>query len=309
MSGETIAALAVGLAFLVPTVWIWRWRAPWWARIERHEAIYGRPALGYQPFSALRTVPTLLGGIWFGVFAWTTLLDRFAPHVLDRLPLPLGFAILAWWVVVPGSVYLTGHPALLVPPGARPRQLAAAEGTMEETAHQRLEDLVQSGLVTGELRLQGDRSFAIVAVVGSLLLAGASLAFASSMGAPGRWGAVLFGIGVIGFGAQLIPGMMYLELTPQGFAFRQLLRTYRYPWKDVSAFFPLPRRRWSIGFTLTPTLNLPDSRSVPRIIRNIGAGGIQAYVKGDYGVSREELARLMNQWRDRFAGGESGRSR
>ncbi len=306
MSWETLAALAVGLALSLPAVWTWRWPASWWVRIEQFDTRYATSY--FSPLSALRAVPSLMGSVWVGI-AWATLLDRIAPHVLDRLPLPLGFVVLAWWIIIPGAVYVTGRPAILVPPGARGRQLAAAEGTLEETARRRTEDLVESGLASGELRLQGDRSFAIAALVGSLLFTGASLAFASSMGALARWGAVLFGLGVIVFAAQLIPGMMYLELTPRGFAFRQLLRTYRYRWNETSGFLPIRRRNWSVGFTLTPTLNMPDSPSVPRFIRGIGAGGIQAYVMGDYGVPRDELARLMNRWRERFAGGEAGGSR
>ena len=313
-----MAALAVGLVFSLPAVWIWRWPARWWARIERHEDRYG--TVWYQPFAALRTVPTLLGSIWFGVFAWATLLDRITPHVFDRLPLPLGFALLSWWFIVPGSVYVTGHPALLVPPGARRRQLAAAEGALQDTAQRRLEDLVETGLATGELRLQGNRSFAAVALLGSLLLLGASLAFASSLGARGWWGPVLFGMGVIVFGAQLIPGMMYLELTPHGFASRQLLKTFRYQWRDASGLAqqwdgPTFARRQIVGFRYAPTITLPDSASVPRFMKGnrlpgaLGALGIPGRVTGNYGMTAEELASLMNRWRDRFAGGESGRPR
>src|SRR6267143_1038312 len=94
MSGEAVAALAVGLAFLLPAFWIWRWPVSWWARIEQHDA--NSPSVVYQPFTALRTVPSFLGSIWFGVFVWGTFLDRIAPHLLDRLPLPLGFTVLAW---------------------------------------------------------------------------------------------------------------------------------------------------------------------------------------------------------------------
>jgi hypothetical protein len=66
---------------------------------------------------------------------------------------------------------------------------------------------------------------------------------------------------------------------------------------------------WIVIFRKKMNLTLPDSPAVPRFMRAanlIGADGIPAQVWGNYGISAEQLANLMNRWRDRYGGGEGG---
>ncbi len=114
MSIEWLAAL--GLAFALPSIWIWRWPASRWADLDEAMSGTGR----VDPFAVLRAVPSLLGSFWVAL-GLDALLDSVAPHALESLPHLLGFVALAWWIIIPISVYMFGHPAILVPPGARHR--------------------------------------------------------------------------------------------------------------------------------------------------------------------------------------------
>jgi len=135
---ETLAAVAVGLALWLAAVWIWLWSASQWARIERHESKYG--TVLYQPFAVLRSIPSFVGSIWI-LAGWAAFLDRVSPRILDRLPLPIGFVVLLWPMAVPAAIWLSGHPAVFVPPGARERQLGEAETRLNSSDQRRLDDL------------------------------------------------------------------------------------------------------------------------------------------------------------------------
>ena len=116
MSIERMAAL--GVIFSVPAIWIWRRPASRWARLARNDAWYTGGRI--QPFAALRTVPSLLGSLWVGLTS-AGLIDIFAPHAVERLPGLLGFVAITWWVIIPVSVYVFGHPVIFIPPPARQR--------------------------------------------------------------------------------------------------------------------------------------------------------------------------------------------
>ncbi len=238
-------------------------------------------------------------------FGSAALLDRVSPHILDRVPLVIGFVLLVWPMVVPLATWLSGHPAILMPPGARQRQLVAAETSLKTSDQWRFEDLAERGFAMGELRLQGGRSFALVVVAGGLFLTSGAVLFALFADAVGWWAAAFFGIGTMLVGAQLIPGVVYLELTTQGFAFHQLFKTWRYQWKDVGGFAPIWTWQPMVAFRFQPTYRA--SRLLRRFARP--PSGYDASLPGTYGMRAEDLAKLMNRWRERVAHGEAGQPR
>jgi len=299
---ETLAAVAVGLALWLAAVWIWLWSASQWARIERHESKYG--TVLYQPFAVLRSIPSFVGSIWI-LAGWAAFLDRVSPRILDRLPLPIGFVVLLWPMAVPAAIWLSGHPAVFVPPGARERQLGEAETRLNSSDQRRLDDLVEGGIATGALRLQGGRSYAIVVMGGGLLLTCAAVFFALFADARGWWAAAFFGIVTTVVGVSLIPGVVYLELTAHGFACHQIFKTWRYQWEDVAGFTPIRPGQPMVAFRFEPTYR--GSRLPWRFLRP--ASGLDAGLPGTYGMRAEDLANLMNRWRERFAAGGAGRPR
>jgi hypothetical protein len=110
-------------------------------------------------------------------------------------------------------------------------------------------------------------------------------------------GIVGFGGGAIAFSLLLLPNGAYLKLDSGGFTACSLFRTHRYRWLDVERF-EARRIGWRelVGFNLSKEHR--SRQSAPRLSwRVVGFdGGVPAY-----GMSAQELAALMNEWRQRYA--------
>jgi hypothetical protein len=151
-----------------------------------------------------------------------------------------------------------------------------------------------------ELILRPRRLIILLAVIAGAALA-ANAAFELRTGVSGPFfagiGIVFFGGGAIAFSSLLLPKGAYLKLDSGGFTACWLFRTHRYRWSDVDRF-EVRRIGWRefVGFNLSKE---PRSRqSAPRLSwRVVGFdGGVPAY-----GMSAQELAALMNEWRQRYA--------
>jgi len=92
---------------------------------------------------------------------------------------------------------------------------------------------------------------------------------------------VFFGLCLAAGLAQLWPGASYLKLTPKGFICRGLFRPWRLiPWESVNRF-----RAGDIGSGKTVVYDL--------------LAGPRHGLPDTYGLKADELAELMNDWRDR----------
>jgi hypothetical protein len=148
----------------------------------------------------------------------------------------------------------------------------------------------------------------------SLLLAIISLAFTAAgiwmIVSEGSWKAyaatVFFGICTVVHGRMMMRGG-YLELRPEAFTVSSLYRTSSYQWRDV--------RRFRVGY-LGPkkfvlfdmAKDYPVGVKVRRATRMLT--GSEGALPDTYGKSAEELATLMNEWRERAStgGGVPGKS-
>ena len=114
---------------------------------------------------------------------------------------------------------------------------------------------------------------------------------------PLGWLAVgFFGICALAFIITLIPGSSYLKLDEAGFEIRTLFRKESYRWEDIERF------GWGkIGRNKMVVLNFKPGYQGQALGRKVGRAvtGVEGALPDTYGKSPEELAEMMNAWKDR----------
>lgn len=108
---------------------------------------------------------------------------------------------------------------------------------------------------------------------------------------------IVFGSGAVVFVIQLLPGASYLRLSPDGFTYCSLFRTWpKILWRDVSEF----RTAYvSAGAVLVVYDSNSTSKPTLRKINRVLVGATDGLSASSYGLKPEELAELMNAWRAR----------
>jgi hypothetical protein len=111
-------------------------------------------------------------------------------------------------------------------------------------------------------------------------------------------GICFFGLGMLVCLSMLIPGSCSLRLSPTGFTVRSFFYPTHYHWKDVSPLVVL-----SISGNKMVAFNFTGVYKVGRW-GNLSQAttGYASSLPGSFGgLTVEELADLMNDWRDRYA--------
>jgi hypothetical protein len=110
------------------------------------------------------------------------------------------------------------------------------------------------------------------------------------------WSEILFfGSNVIVFGVLLLPGSAYLKLDPTGFTICSLFRARTLGWHEVDAFrVGTDRRRKLVVFDF---VKLHQGHEFARKFAST-ISGYEAGLPDTYGLSAEELAATMNEWRE-----------
>ena len=116
-------------------------------------------------------------------------------------------------------------------------------------------------------------------------------------------GAVLFGAGLLLSVLQLVPGRAYLRIAPDGLVMRTPLKTRRLDWNDVENFtgYEIQQRYGStkhVGFDRRDLT--PERQGFWKTVSR-GMTGVDGGLPDTYGFDHEELARLLNKARDRYA--------
>jgi hypothetical protein len=135
----------------------------------------------------------------------------------------------------------------------------------------------------------------VLAVVSAVFVVVGALAAAD--GAAIGWAAVgFFGLCLLVFLALLLPGAAYLRLDQEGFTICSLFRPGRVRWGDARSFrsYAVPGGTF-VGFDLAGA-SAPLGRLVARSLSGVDGG-----LPDTYGLEAEELAGLLNVWRDRYA--------
>ncbi|MDP8909480.1 MAG: rhomboid family intramembrane serine protease [Chloroflexota bacterium] len=104
---------------------------------------------------------------------------------------------------------------------------------------------------------------------------------------------------------QLVPGAAYLQIGPQGLVLKGPLRTLRHSWDEVEHFQVYEvRTQYStqrfVGFDLRD--RVPESQSFWQTLSR-GISGVDAGLPDTYGRDPDELAELLQTYRDRYRTG------
>jgi hypothetical protein len=105
-----------------------------------------------------------------------------------------------------------------------------------------------------------------------------------------------FGSNAIVFGVLLLPGSSYLKLDPTGFTICSLFQARTIGWHEVDAFrVGTDRGRKLVVFDFS---NLHHGQEFARKFAST-ISGYEAGLPDTYGLSAEELAATLNEWRER----------
>ena len=106
--------------------------------------------------------------------------------------------------------------------------------------------------------------------------------------------ATFFGLGIIVFALQLMPGSAYLHMGPEGFTVCNLFRAQFYRWSDVESF-RVTRIRYSkvVAFDFAP--HVRGGERMRKLAASLA--GHENVLPDTYGKSAEDLASLLNEYR------------
>lgn len=106
--------------------------------------------------------------------------------------------------------------------------------------------------------------------------------------------ALFFGLGVVVFGVILLPNSAYLRVSQDGFTVCSLFRAHSYRWSDVGPF-TVDR----IGPNRMVVFNFSDQYRALPLARKAASAitGYEGALPDSYGMSLEELACLLNEYR------------
>lgn len=104
---------------------------------------------------------------------------------------------------------------------------------------------------------------------------------------------LFFGLCLLAGLAQLHPGCSYLQLDREGFTLCSLFRRHRFRWEEIEGFYVVFAGREMVGWKFSA-----GCRAVALFKLNRAIAGCDAALPDTYGMSAEELASLMNQWRN-----------
>jgi hypothetical protein len=142
------------------------------------------------------------------------------------------------------------------------------------------------------------KKWVLVFLVGALFAVGGILMIRDG-DSSGWFVAGFFGVVAVTSLAVMLPGAGDLTLDRDGFAAKSLFRGYRTRWVDTQGFessaIPPSHQRLVVYDDLTQT-----PRTLTRI--NVSITGRNAALGDTYGLSADDLARLMTAWRERALG-------
>lgn len=113
------------------------------------------------------------------------------------------------------------------------------------------------------------------------------------------WVAVFFGVCLLVFLTQLVPGVSNLRLTSEGFIVRSLMRNSPIiRWSEVSPFVVVwvQNRKMVVYDSQVDRATSPGLAEASTFLVGASSG-----LPDTYGMSAEDLATLMNEWRYRYA--------
>jgi hypothetical protein len=151
----------------------------------------------------------------------------------------------------------------------------------------------------GPLTLYPSRKKWLLVLAGSALFAVGGFWMIKTGDARGWLVLIFFGLAAAVAAVAMLPGAGALTLDAQGFEATNLFRRHRTRWQDTTGFqaarIPPARQMWVVYDDITQ-----NKKSIAKF--NIGIVGRNAALPDTYGLSADDLAQLMAQWRGRALG-------
>jgi hypothetical protein len=125
---------------------------------------------------------------------------------------------------------------------------------------------------------------------------------------PPSWfdwlGIIFFGSGVVVFTINLLPNCTHLKLSEKGFEARTLYRSSFTPWADVELFgagTAMGNKTVCFAYSaFSPSLKKASKDGVGWLRKLNNTEGI-GWLPQTYGMSAEDLAKLLNKWKQKYS--------
>ena len=151
----------------------------------------------------------------------------------------------------------------------------------------------------GPVTLYPSRKKWLLVFAGSALFAIGGAWMIRSGEGTGWFVLIVFGLGALIAAAAMLPGAGALMLDRDGFEVTSLFRRHRCRWQDTDGFAAarIPPARQSM--VVYDDVN-QRTKSIAKI--NVSITGRNSAVPDTYGLSADDLAAVMAQWRERASG-------
>jgi hypothetical protein len=150
-----------------------------------------------------------------------------------------------------------------------------------------------------EVVFRASRKKAALVLAGSLCFVALGLWLSTEKPLIGWTCVALFSLGVPASSLMMRPNFMLLRLDPQGFEMVSFKRRHKILWTDVDAF-----RIASIRGAKMIAITYRQDYAEHRASRAVAAmlSGMQGAIPNSYDAPLEEVARTLNEWRERYRG-------
>lgn len=149
-----------------------------------------------------------------------------------------------------------------------------------------------------------------IGTLGLLLVCSLFVAIGVWMGSRnelmGWFVASFFGLGIIVAAVQFLPNASYLLLTADGFEIRTLYRTSFRFWNEVEYFSTVTVKHNGMAVKSMVAITFAEHYDKAKMMRGISRAiaGCEGALPDTYGMKAEQLAELLNEWKNRFSEGQ-----
>jgi len=152
----------------------------------------------------------------------------------------------------------------------------------------------------GPVTLYPSRKKWLLVLLGCALFTAAGIGMIAQAARGGWFAAIFFALGSLVAAIMLLPGAGALALDADGFQATSLFRRHRTRWQDVTGFESVRIPPSMQKMVLFDDINM-TGRTIARL--SVAIAGHNGGLPDTYGLTADDLARLMTQWRLRAVAG------
>jgi len=146
-----------------------------------------------------------------------------------------------------------------------------------------------------ELTLHSSKKKYLLLLAVSIIFTWAGMAMISDGETAGWLPFIFFGLGILVSIVTMLPGASYLRLSTEGYEVCSLFRKHTVKWRDIGPLgVGISSGNKMVVFDYSPSYT--EHVSSRQLAKNMT--GFEGALHDTFGMSAEELAEVMNEWRE-----------